>query len=309
MVTTKRFLLLVLLGSMTVAALVISAGPAAAQDRVNDDQVVLHGTLVVPAEETVGVAVIFDGPATVAGTVRDSLVVFHGDVEIIGTVGKAVVVFDGDVVVRSGATVGGDLVTTTTPVVEDGATVEGTTQRITGRFDVGTIGFASRIAWWVGYTGSTLILGLLLLLFAPGIDGGITSTVRGRMGAAVGMGAAWFFLLPIAAVLLLVTVIGIPLGLFLMLAFALLYTVGYVAGVHGIGRMLVKPPASRYVAFLAGWGLARLVALVPVLGGLSWFVASVFGLGIIAVAARRTRADDGSGGAAAPVPPAPPMPA
>ncbi|MEX0984659.1 MAG: hypothetical protein WD096_06370 [Actinomycetota bacterium] len=291
------------------AALVTLAGPAAAQERIDADQVVLHGTLVVAPEDSVGVAVIFDGPATVLGTVEESLVVFNGDVEIIGTVREDVVVFNGDVVVRSGATVGGDLLTASSPDVEDGATVEGETQTVAGRLDFGTIGLASRIAWWVGYSGSTLILGLLLLLFAPGIDAGIARTVRERMGAAAGIGAAWFFLLPVGAIVLLVTVIGIPLGVFLLLAFAFLYTVGYVAGIHGIGRMLRKPPSSRYVAFLVGWGIARLVALVPVLGGLTWAVASVFGLGIIAVAARRRPVEEARDAGSVPAPPTPPMPA
>ncbi len=293
---------------VVTAALVTLAGPAAAQER-DDDQVVLHGTLVVAPGDSVGVAVIFDGPATVLGIVEESLVVFNGDVEIIGTVREDVVVFNGDVVVRDGATVGGDLLTTSSPDVEDGATVEGETQTVAGRLDFGTIGIASRIAWWVGYSGSTLILGLLLLLFAPGIDAGIARTVRERMGAAAGIGAAWFVLLPVGAIALLVTVIGIPLGVFLLLAFAFLYTVGYVAGIHGIGRMLRKPPSSRYVAFLVGWGIARLVALVPVLGGLAWAVASVFGLGIIAAAARRRPVEEARGAGSVPAPPAPPMPA
>jgi hypothetical protein len=38
------------------------------------------------------------------------------------------------------------------------------------------------------------------------------------------------------------------------------------------------------VAFLVGWAILRVVALVPVLGGLVWFAAVVFGLGALVVA-------------------------
>ena len=117
--------------------------------------------------------------------------------------------------------------------------------------------------WWFGYTISTLVLGLALLLFAPGLDAPLTDVFRRRMGGSFGFGAAIFFLLPIAAVLLLVVVVTIPLGLFLLLALALLYTLGYVAGAHVLGRQLVKPPSSRFLAFLIGWMILRGIGLDP----------------------------------------------
>lgn len=291
-----------------LAIVAVSVGPASAQELPgdgDDDRVVLHGTLVVAADETVGAAVIFDGPATVAGTVEQSLVVFNGDAVISGTVKRDVIVFNGAVTLRSGAVVEGNLVSRGEPTIEPGATLSGDDVRVTADLDIGDIGFASRFAWWIGYSVSTLVLGLLLLLFAPGLDGALTRTARERLGGAIGIGALWFFLLPIAAVILLVTIVGIPLGLFLLLALALLYTIGYVAGAHGIGRFVMKPPSSPYVAFLVGWGILRLVSLIPVLGGLEWLLTAIFGLGLLAIAARRTSEEPAATTPATPVPPAP----
>jgi hypothetical protein len=107
------------------------------------------------------------------------------------------------------------------------------------------------------------------------------------MGAGFGFGAAAFFLVPIVAIILLVTIVAIPLGIFVLLGLALIYTVGYVVGALALGRLLVKPPTSRFLAFLAGLGILRLVALIPVAGGLVWLVTAIFGLGALAVAARR----------------------
>jgi hypothetical protein len=84
-------------------------------------------------------------------------------------------------------------------------------------------------------------------------------------------------------------VVAIPLGVFLLLALALLYTFGYVAGAHVLGRRLVKQPGSRYVAFLVGWLILRGIGLIPFLGGLVWVVASIAGLGALAIAARGAR--------------------
>jgi hypothetical protein len=268
------------------------ASPAAAQDGAaadhgDDDHVVLTGGLVVPEGETVGTVVVFNGPVVIEGTVTESLVVFNGRTEISGTVDEDVVVFNGRVFIRSGAEVGGNVSSRQTPEIENGGTVRGKVESIANRVDFENLGFAGKVAWWIGYTVSTLILGLLLLLFAPRLDVAIADVVRSRMGAAFGLGAAAFFLIPIVAVILLVTIVGIPLGLFVLLALALLYTVGYVAGAHALGRLLIKMPRSRFLAFLAGLGILRLVALIPFFGGLVWFVASILGLGALVVAARR----------------------
>jgi hypothetical protein len=90
--------------------------------------------------------------------------------------------------------------------------------------DAADFGFASRVAWWIGYSVSTLVLGLLLLLLAPALDPAIVRVMRERMGGAIGFGVAVFFLPPVMAVLFLVVIVAIPLGLFLMLALALALT-------------------------------------------------------------------------------------
>jgi hypothetical protein len=252
--------------------------------------------------------VIFNGNATIDGTATESVVAFNGDVEITGTVGDDVVAFNGRVIVRSGAEVDGDIASRQAPQIEEGATVGGEIEGISGRFDLEGLGWVARYVWWFGYTISTLILGLVLLMFLPGVDAPLADAFRRRMGASFGFGAAIFFLLPIAAVLLLVVVVAIPLGVFLLLALALLYTLGYVAGAHVLGRRLVNPPGSRFVAFLVGWLILRGIGLIPFLGGLVWVLASIAGLGALVIAARGSKP-----AAVQPVPagpiPAPPPPA
>ena len=306
--TTRRRLLGLVLAASSVGILV--APSALAQDEATtsgaEDQVVLTGELLVPDGATVGTAVIFNGDATIEGTATESVVVFNGDVEISGTVGDDVVAFNGHVIVRSGAEVDGDIASRQPAQIEDGATVRGQVKGITRRFDLEGLGWVGRYVWWFGYTISTLVLGLVLLLFAPGLDPSLTDVFRRRMGGSFGFGAAIFFLLPIAAVLLLVVVVTIPLGLFLLLALALLYTLGYVAGAHVLGRQLVKPPSSRFLAFLIGWMILRGIGLIPVLGGLAWVLASIAGLGAIVLAARGSRPAGVPPAPVAPIPAPPP---
>ncbi|HTG47158.1 MAG TPA: polymer-forming cytoskeletal protein [Actinomycetota bacterium] len=299
-------------GALLVALLAAGlwAAPAAlAQDggtTAGNTQVVFDGKLDVPAGQTVESAVIFNGPATVEGTVQKSLVVFNGSAVISGTVNGDVVVFNGDVALRKGARVVGDVYAQDPPVVAPGATFEGQHKGISGGWNMRGFGFAGRFAWWVGFTVSTLVLGLILLGIAPAADAAIARTTRQRTGASIGFGALAFFLLPIVAIVLMVLLVTLPLGLFLLLALPLVYTVGYVAAAHALGRLLVKPPASRFLAFLAGIGILRVAALIPVLGGLTWLAASIFGLGVLWMAARPAR--EPSPAEVAPPPP-PPVPA
>jgi hypothetical protein len=289
-----------------LAGVLLLAAPARAQDAGpdadRDDQIVFTGSLVVASDETVDTALIFDGPATVEGTVRDDLVVFNGDTEVSGTVEGNVVVLNGSITVRSSAVIEGDLVTNATPDVEDGATIRGSRQNVATNIDWDVAWFASRFVWWLGYSVSVLILGLLLLAFAPQLDDRIVNAVRSRLGATIGWGAALWFLIPIAAGILLFTVVGTPLGLFLLLGLALIYTLGYVASSVGVGR-LVMASSSRYVAFLVGWLILRGLALIPVVGGILWFVARAWGLGLLAVAIRSSARSE-----TPPMAPPPPMP-
>jgi hypothetical protein len=86
-----------------------------------------------------------------------------------------------------------------------------------------------------------------------------------------------------------VTVVGIPLGIGLLAALLLIYALGYSASGWILGWSILRGPTSWVVTFLVGWVILRVVALVPILGGLVWFAAVVFGLGALAVAIWRAR--------------------
>lgn len=271
-----------------VTTLVLSGAlPASAQeDAERDDFVVLTGQLDVLEGETVDDAVIFDGPAAVAGTVRGSLVSFNGPVEVSGTVEDDVVSFNGTVTVRSGALIRGDLVTRTEPVVEEGATIEGEIRRETDLFRE-PFPFWARFFSWLAVTVSLLVLGLLLLLLAPRGADAVAGAWRSRVGASIGWGLIFLVGLPIVAVLAAITLLGIPFGIGLLFALGLIYSIGYVVGAWLLGRQLLKPPASRVLAFLAGLAILRVLALVPILAGLVGAVATIFGLGALMVGAWR----------------------
>jgi hypothetical protein len=134
-----------------------------------------------------------------------------------------------------------------------------------------------------------LVLALLLLALAPrGLDA-IDATWRTAVWPAVGWGVLLLIGLPLVALLAFVTLVAIPFGFGLALALFLIYALGYVVAAWLLGRRILGPPRSRIVAFLAGLGILRLLALIPFVAGVLGAIAVVVGLGAIVVTLWRAR--------------------
>ena len=108
----------------------------------------------------------------------------------------------------------------------------------------------------------------------------------------------------IASVILLVTVIGTPLGLFLLLALALIYTVGYTVALYAVGTLVLGADKNRFLVFVIGWLIVRVVALIPFVGGLLWMAGTIWGLGLLIVS-RRGATQSALPATTAPPPPPP----
>ena len=292
-------------------ALTAAAPAAGAQDDDEPDNiVVLTGRAEVREGETVDNVIIADGPVVIDGTVRDALVAVNGDVLIRGTAREDVVAFDGRVVVADGGVVEGDVVSRHRPVVEGDGRLDGSWERWNPRAWSRATSIVGWLALWLAITVSTLILGLLLGLLAPRAPAAVDAAARGGMGRLILWGLVLLIGLPIVAIVAMVTLVGLPLGLGLLLALGLIYGIGYTAGAWILGRR-VASRASPVVAFLVGWAILRVAALIPFLGWLVSLAAAVVGLGAIAVAVRRARRPEVViDEAAEPLetPPAPPAP-
>ncbi|MFN8231964.1 MAG: hypothetical protein U0V56_00270 [Actinomycetota bacterium] len=243
--------------ALTLATLALTGGPALAQaaDGDGDPVVVFTGTIAVAQDQTVSDAIIFDGDATIAGTATGNVIAFHGDVVVTGTVDENVIAMTGRVTLGPGANVDGDVVSRLRPVIDPSAKYGGVVRRPNWNSDWGDVRLFGRIVWWIGATVSSFLLGLFLILFAPRAADAVARAGTARMGPSFGWGALTFFAIPVAAGIMLATVVGAPLGLGVMLALGLLYWIGYVAAAYVLGRRLGGPDRSRILAFTIGWGI------------------------------------------------------
>lgn len=282
-----RFVQIALVASLVLC---IGAGRASADD--GDDLVVIAGGAVVPAGQTAGDVIVVDGPVRIAGRVTGDVVAVAGPVRIAGTVDGDVAAVSDRAVLAPSARVGGDLLYgDERPVVAQGARVDGSIKDEDWADTLSSPewGFAGPLAWWLAVSVSTLLVGVLLLWLAPRMLAAAERSARRHLWPALGWGVLVAIALPILAIVALVTLVGIPFGVALLLALVPVMLVAYVTAAWIVGRRVVGAPHSPWLALLAGWGILRLLALIPVAGFLVGLVATAIGLGALVVALWRAR--------------------
>ena len=291
---------------VAVLAVLLGAGSASAAT----DHVVITGGVVVPAGQTAGDVIVLDGTVTIAGHATGDVVSVAGPVRVTGRVDGDLIAVSDRAFLAPTARVGGDLrYGDEAPVLARGASVGGKISNEDWDDAANGWGWFSALAWWLAVSVSTLIVGALLVWLAPAALYAAERAVRERLGATIGWGVAIAIGMPLLATLALVTLVGIPFGVALLLAAIPVLLVAYVTTAWIVGRKALRNrSASPWAALFAGWGILRVLALIPVAGALVGFAATVVGLGALAVAlwrTRRTGAPAATPEAPAPGPPAP----
>ena len=196
-------------------ALLLAAGSASAAT----DHVVITGGAVVPAGQTAGDVVVLDGTVRIAGRATGDVVSVSGPVRVTGRVDGDLIAVSDRAFLGPTARVGGDLrYGDERPVLAPGASVGGKISNEDWADAASGWGWVSAFAWWLAVSVSTLIVGALLVWLAPGALYAAERAVREHLGATIGWGVAIAIGVPLLAILALVTLVGIPFGVALLLA-------------------------------------------------------------------------------------------
>lgn len=254
-----------------------------------EDQIVLAGAVDVPRGARVGEVVVFSGRVRVDGVVTGDVVILEGPVTVRGQVDGSVIAADGDVRLGEAARVGGDVSAGGSVLARPGAEVGG--ERSEGvRFSLeAPLAALGELLGPVAIAASVLLVGALLLLLAPRGADAIADAIAAAPLASLGWGLLVVLTVPVAAVALTVSVLGLPLGLALLLSAGLWWLVGLATAAWCLGHALLRRAHRRSLALLAGWAVVAAVGLVPLLNVALWSVAPVVGLGAIVVASWRAR--------------------
>ncbi|HEY2929220.1 bactofilin family protein [Piscinibacter sp.] len=151
-----------------------------------------------------------------------------------------------------------------------------------------------RVGGWLWTVGLVLIA-VVLVAALPAFTVRVAATLHMRVGMSLLIGFVALVCIPVAAILLLFTLIGIPLALLALVLYFALLLVGYAMTGIGIGDWLLRryrvADASRVGWRIGAAALAMLaialLARVPWIGALVSFMVLIAGLGALVMQARQ----------------------
>ncbi|WP_353634863.1 polymer-forming cytoskeletal protein [Halobacterium sp. NMX12-1] len=239
---------------------------------------------------------------TETGVVGGNVTAGAGSFTHAGTVNGSVRVGAGSVTLASTASVGGDFIYDGEFTRADGATVGGEVRHDP---DLGSMqdSVVPDVAGWLVtlyFLAVTLFVGALLLVALPGVSATVADATATAPLRTLGAGFLALVGAPLALVLLLFTIVGIPVAVVGVFLYALVLVLSYVWGAYAVGSRLLglADRESRWLALVAGVLAVHVVSYAPFLGALIEFVVLLFGLGGLTVAGyrhvRRRRRDDDS---------------
>lgn len=303
--------------------LYVAAGNATVNGKVNGDLFVFAGQARIDGDVE-GDLYVCSGNVTISGNVKDDLKVAGGTVIVESKIGGDVMIAGGTVEIASSADIGGDIysgagnltisgaankvkatVGTLTLgksanikgdieywsdvdiTIENGAKHAGSlTKRQTEiKRDVSNYYLGKKFAW-VGSMIATFIILLILCAIFPKRTRAYAQDWRKSFGKNFLAGFLFLIALPIAAIILLISMIFSPFGIGGFLIYPIFIYVGMLIAMLGIGAWvmsLVDRDPRKYSAplsALVGVIIYTLLDFVPIVGWLAKFLAVAAGIGI-----------------------------
>jgi cytoskeletal protein CcmA (bactofilin family) len=281
------------LRDVAVERLVAAGGEIDLAGEVRDQLIAAGGRLRLRPEATVaGYALLAGGDIEIEGRIGGDLKAAGGRIRLSGEVDGDVDLAGGRITIEPGTRIGGKLIYRSGKEarIAPDAVIEGGVERVEREFPglslVAGIGIAIGI-WLVVVLGLGAI-GAVLHGVMPGLLTEAVRTLAARPWAALGLGFAVVVAPPVAANLLFLTLVGIPLALFTLGLYGVLLTVGLVTAAYWIGLRLGgifdwayegEPVPWRILWTFLGFFVLGLLLLVPLLGFLVVLLALALGLG------------------------------
>lgn len=284
-------------GSVTILGTVgddirVGGGNITISSQVRGDLVAGGGQTVVSGAGIGGDVLWGGGTLRIEAPIGGDLKLGGGDVYINSTVVGNVEFRGEKLTLGKSAIIEGNL-TYATPgeaVMEDGAVVRGTTdfKKQESKKDAAKAGLAAfaSLAMLAGFF-MRLAGALVLALFFHRYAMRLVESIVEKPLVELGRGFAAFAVIPVASVILLITVIGVPLGILGLVSFVvLLICTSLLAPVilGSITHKLVLKPATYQVTWLTvliGVVLYTILGWIPVLGWIAKFALILVTLGAI----------------------------
>jgi len=213
------------------------------------------------------------GTITLQGRVGGDFKGEGGQVYISGQIDGDVELKSDDVVIQPSAIIGGRLSTIgkREPKIEPGAQILGETEHtLPEAKKPDTYDFSDFVVDAWSFLALALTGGVLLLLFR-GFTCGVTCYVESHLWKSLGLGFVFFVCLPIAAIILMISLIGIPMGIMILAGWLLLFYLAKIFAGLMIGEWIRKKfqggkAPGRFWSLLLGLFILTFILHIPVFG-------------------------------------------
>lgn len=286
--TLPAFAALALLAAVAAATVTLEkagddSGKTVRRVRISSDGVTVERTAdgEYAADSAGAGALLVDGGAGMVRLFSDArvaaderldgdVVAVFGSAHVAGHVTGSVVAVFGSIDFEPGASVGGDAVAVGGSVEDsEGVRIEG--QRVSvglAPITLGLPGVPVMLAFLALGWVVTLFFGWVFAALFPERLARVAVTSSRRTLLSLVLGLLAFLVMPVLAILLVVTVIGLPIGIMMPFAYVALVYAGQIAGTYVLGCKLTRRP-------LGGPG-----AMSAIVAG-SLLVGSFFAVGVI----------------------------
>ncbi len=226
--------------------------------------------------------------ASLTGVVGRDILASINRLFINGPVGGDVRAYVSELIFGSAARVGGQVTYTSEneAVVNNEAQISGSLSRLDPPSE--TIAASpGRTAWsFVRPILSLLAVAALMTLLFPLLTSGTALTIKNKPGASIGYGSLMVFLVPITALILLVSIVGIPIGIISMLLYIILIYLTRIFAGYFLAQVVFEHFGKKIHPVwtgLAGVFVLALLIQIPYLGWLIHLVSVLFAAGAFIV--------------------------
>jgi hypothetical protein len=249
-----------------------------------------------------GKATVAASSVKLAGRVGRYLAAYAESVRVDGEVGGDLRIVARVIEIGPDAKISGKLVYHSPQLakIDPTAVIAGGVTHVQTEWANGQFGPLARVATWAALmllALSLLVVGAVMVVAFPEFSAQAAHTARSDPWKSLALGFSLLLCLPVAAILFMITVIGIPLGVAVLLFYPVMLLLGFITGALALGdraaawvakrRAVAVKPGWRYAAL--GISLAALLVLckIPFVGCVLAFLVLLFGLGAFWICAYR----------------------
>lgn len=268
---------------------------------IGRDLVVAGSDLIINSQSTIsGDLVLGVQNAMVNGSINGNIKGSANDATITSGVGGNIDLEVNNLTITSNAKIQGNLTYTSKnqAVIQSGAAINGATTRklpkpATTRRALPMLAGASVMWQFLGFL-MIFIIGIIIILIASRRVTAMANSVQSHPWQSLGWGAVILIVAPIAAIIVMITVIGIPLGIISLVLWGIAIYLSQLPVALLIGRLIIKQNQEleskglMIGALALGLFLLLVLRLIPFIGWVVGLLTVVFGLGTLITAARRT---------------------